>query len=110
VFLNLPGTRDYTCGFRAYRMGLVRRSFEAYGDKLITRSGFACTDQLLVNMACLGARIREVPFVLRYDRKVGQSKLDLGTTVLETFRLLAHARKRLGRARAKGRLDQTGGN
>ena len=78
---------------------MVKRSIERYGDQLITRAGFACTDQLLVNMACLGARIREVPFILRYDRKVGESKLQLGTTILETFRLLAAGRRKLKRAR-----------
>ena len=95
VFLGLDGVRDYTCGFRVYRASLVRRAFEAYGDDLITRSGFACTDQLLVNMARLGAVIREAPFVLRYDRKVGESKLQLGETILETFKLLAMARREL---------------
>ncbi|MBX3729543.1 MAG: glycosyltransferase [Candidatus Sumerlaeia bacterium] len=103
LFLGLPGVRDYTCGYRAYRLRLVRRSFEHYGDRLITRAGFACTDQLLVNMACLGARIREVPFVLRYDRKRGASKLELGTTILETFRLLAAGRRKLRAARRDGR-------
>ncbi len=95
VFLGIRGVRDYTCGYRAYSVGLIRRSLERYGDDIITRAGFACTDQLLVNMACVGARMAEVPFTLRYDRKVGESKLQLGTTILETFRLLAVARRRL---------------
>ncbi|MBI1290576.1 glycosyltransferase [bacterium] len=96
IFLALPGVRDYTCGFRAYRSGLVKRAFDTYGDDLITRNGFACTDQLLVNIACLGrVRMEEIPFILRYDRKKGPSKLNLGVTIIETFRLLATARKRL---------------
>ena len=94
-FLRLEGVRDYTCGFRAYRMRIVQRSLKEYGDDLITRAGFACTDQLLVNMAAIGAVTREVPFILRYDRKVGESKLDLGTTIIETFRLLAAGRRRI---------------
>jgi len=103
MFLRLDGVRDYTCGYRAYRMGIVRESFDHYGDKLITRAGFACTDQLLVNMACIGARMAEVPFVLRYDRKVGESKLQLGTTIMETFRLLAAGRGKLKRANSRRR-------
>jgi dolichol-phosphate mannosyltransferase len=99
LFLRLPGVRDYTCGFRAYRSGLVREAFEVYGDTLITRNGFACTDQLLVNMACLGGvRIEEVPFVLRYDLKQGESKLNLSVTVLETFKLLLDGRRKLKQA------------
>jgi len=97
VALGPPGVRDYTCGFRAYRAGLVRQAFERYGDGLITRRGFACTDELLVHLATLQPTIREVPFVLRYDRKQGRSKLQLGTTVVETFRMLWRHRCELRR-------------
>ncbi len=96
LFLGLPGVRDYTCGFRAYRTGLIRRAFDHYGDDIITRNGFACTDQLLVNIACLGnVKIEEIGFVLRYDRKVGASKLNLGVTIGETMKLLVDGRKKL---------------
>jgi dolichol-phosphate mannosyltransferase len=100
VFLGIEGVRDYTCGYRAYKVELLQRAFDYYGDKLITRAGFACTDQLLMNLAALGVTIREVPFVLRYDRKQGESKLQLGTTLMETFRMLAHARGEMRRVRA----------
>jgi dolichol-phosphate mannosyltransferase len=88
--LRLPGVRDYTCGFRAYRARTIQRAFETYGDQLITRAGFACTDELLVNLAGLEPppRIAEVPFVLRYDRKRGESKLELMKTVRETLKML----------------------
>lgn len=95
AFLRLPGVRDYTCGFRAYRAGLVRRAFEKYGDHIITRKGFACTDELLVHLATLKPSIREVPFILRYDRKQGVSKLQLGVTVKETLRMLWSHRREL---------------
>lgn len=101
VILAVPGVRDYTCGYRAYRMQLVRDGLDHYGNAIITRSGFACTDQLLVNFACIGARFREVPFILRYDKKVGPSKLNLGVTVLETFALLLDARRKLAAAKAR---------
>ena len=88
--LRLPGVRDYTCGFRAYRVGTIRRAFAKHGDRLITRAGFACTDEILVNLAYLEPRprIQEVPFVLRYDRKRGASKLELFKTVWETLKML----------------------
>ncbi|MCC6547300.1 glycosyltransferase [Candidatus Sumerlaeota bacterium] len=104
LFLALPGVRDYTCGFRAYRAEIIRKAFEEYGDDLITRNGFACTDQLLVNIACLGGvQISEIGFILRYDRKVGESKLNLGVTIGETFKLLFDGRKKL---RAAGVTDR----
>jgi dolichol-phosphate mannosyltransferase len=93
--MPLDGVRDYTCGYRAYRADLVQRGFDRWGDELLTRDGFACTDQLLVRYASLGARIREVPFILRYDRKVGPSKMQLGKTVFETFTMIGEARRML---------------
>ena len=88
--LRLPGVRDYTCGFRAYHAKTIRRAFDTYGDRLITRAGFACTDEILVNLAHLDPRprIAEVPFILRYDRKQGASKLELLKTVRETLKML----------------------
>ncbi len=93
IFLRLPGVRDYTCGYRAYRAGLIRRALEKYGDDVITRNGFACTDDLLFNLSALTNRISEIPFTLRYDKKIGRSKLPLFLTIIETIKLLFHRRK-----------------
>jgi len=90
LFLRLPGVRDYTCGFRAYRAGLIRHALGEYGDGIISRNGFACTDDLLVNLAAFTDRISEIPFILRYDHKIGRSKLPLLLTIRETLKLLFH--------------------
>lgn len=89
--LRLPGVREYTAGFRSYGAGLLRRGFEAYGDALVTRESFACTNELLVNLARLAPppRIVEVPFTLRYDRKRGESKIRIFKTIYETLKILA---------------------
>ncbi|AXA34984.1 MAG: glycosyltransferase [Candidatus Sumerlaea chitinivorans] len=88
LFLDLPEVRDYTCGYRAYRAQLLKQALAKYGDRLITREGFACTDELLVHLSTLTKRVGEIPFVLRYDRKQGRSKLPLFRTILETLRML----------------------
>lgn len=88
MFLRLPEVRDYTCGYRAYRVGALRSAKERYGDRIITREGFACTDELLVHISRVTQRITEVPFVLRYDKKRGHSKLPFVRTVLETLKML----------------------
>ena len=88
VVLRLPDVRDYTCGYRAYRAGVLRAALDKYGDRIITRQGFACTDELLVHMSTVTRRITEVPFVLRYDKKRGHSKLPLMRTVAETLKML----------------------
>ncbi|MBX7246730.1 MAG: glycosyltransferase family 2 protein [Candidatus Sumerlaeaceae bacterium] len=88
LFLRLPEVRDYTCGYRAYRASLLREAVSLHGDGLITRQGFACTDELLVRLSTISRKITEVPFVLRYDKKQGRSKLPLMKTVAETLKML----------------------
>ena len=95
LFLPMPGVTDYTCGYRAYRSGLLRQALATLGDSIIERNGFACTDEILVNLATFDVTIAEVPFVLRYDKKQGRSKLQLGLTIVETLRMLRRARKKL---------------
>ena len=94
VFLRLPGVRDYTCGYRAYRAGLIRRALEKFGDSIIARNGFACTDDLLVNLAALTDKIDEISFILRYDNKIGESKLPLLLTIKETLKLLIYSQRK----------------
>jgi len=92
LMLHLPDVRDYTCGFRAYRFGVVRLAMERYGDELITRKGFACTDELLVKLSKLTSKITEIPFVLRYDKNRSRSQLPLMRTVWETVKMLVTAK------------------
>ena len=92
AILRLPGVRDYTCGYRAYRVGLIQDALARYGEGLIRREGFACTDELLVRLSHMNAKITEVPFVLRYDQKRSRSKLPLFKTIWETLKLLKETR------------------
>lgn len=88
IFLRLPEVRDYTCGYRAYRASLLRTAVQRFGAGLITRQGFACTDELLVRLSTLSKKMTEIPFVLRYDKKRGTSKLPLMKTIIETLKML----------------------
>lgn len=73
---------DYTCGYRGYRVALLHRALAHYGGNLVTERGFACMVELLLKLNRLGARFGEVPLVLRYDRKQGASKMDVGGNTL----------------------------
>ncbi len=75
---NCKGVRDYTCGYRAYRVGLLQRAKQHYGERLIEEAGFACMVELLLKLNRMGARMCEVPLELRYDLKSGISKMDVG--------------------------------
>ncbi len=87
VLLPMPGVRDFTCGFRAYRAGLIQQAFERYPGRLITERSFACMLEVLFKLHEMGARMCEVPMVLRYDLKAGASKMRVWRTALTTVRL-----------------------
>lgn len=89
------GAKDYSCGFRAYRAGILREAFARWGDGFISELGFSCMVDILIKLSLLNAIIVEVPMVLRYDRKPGKSKMNVRKTVTQTLALLA--RRRLGR-------------
>lgn len=93
LLLPIKGVRDFTCGYRAYRIGVLREAWRRTGGKVITSEGFACTDEMLFVLAMLTNKINEIPFTLRYDRKPGESKLKLGLTIRAQLRVLGHLRK-----------------
>ena len=72
--------KDYSSGFRAYRTAALRSVEEAHG-RLVEESGFSCMMELLLKLRSVGADVREVPLVLRYDLKPTESKMNIGHTV-----------------------------
>jgi len=88
LYLPVKKVKDYTCGYRAYRAGLIRKAIEKWDNHFISAKGFACTDEILIKLSQLTNKISEVPFILFYDRKKGQSKLNLWKTIPATLRLL----------------------
>lgn len=90
----IAGVQEYSCGFRAYRAGTIRRAIRVFGNDFIQLKGlgFTCTLEKLVKLRMLGARFAEVPFVLRYDRKLSASKMISSVTTLGylTMALLYH--------------------
>ena len=93
----LPGVRDYSCGYRAYRAGLLQDAWRTQGERLFAQEGFACMVAMLLRLQEQGARFAEIPLDLRYDRKAGASKMKVGSTVARTLVLLG--RERLARIR-----------
>jgi len=108
VLYPIPGARDYTCCFRAYRASLLRRARLLYGETLTTARGFEAVMDLLLRLGPLGVRVGEVGFVLHYDARVGRSKMKVLRTVRSTLGLLARRRiERVFRyrpAQVRGRL------
>lgn len=87
----MRGVRDYTCGYRAYRAGFLRRVWAVYGDAITTETGFSCMADILLKCREFRPVAAEVPLDLRYDRKEGASKMRVWATISATLRMLARA-------------------
>jgi dolichol-phosphate mannosyltransferase len=73
--------------FRVYRADVLREATNRYGERLITESGFACKAELLAKVAAIGTRIEEVPVDLDGSRRIGASKMSIGSTLAGYWRL-----------------------
>ena len=88
VLVGFEGIKDYTCGFRAYKVEMLRKTINVYGDKFITQKGFGCMVEVLLKVAGQSATMNEVPMILRYDLKQGASKMNVQKTMKQTLKLL----------------------
>jgi len=84
----IKGVKDYTCGYRAYRVEILKKAFAIFGDKLITERSFACMAELLIKLGKMELLAVEIPLLLRYDQKLGASKMDILKTVRRTLKLI----------------------
>jgi dolichol-phosphate mannosyltransferase len=88
----IPSVRDYSCGYRAYSASCLKHAVAQRGDRLFSQEGFSCMVALALRLHKEGAVFGEVPMILRYDRKVGDSKMKVANTVLRTLKTLVKER------------------
>jgi dolichol-phosphate mannosyltransferase len=86
--LPFPPVRDYSSGFRAYRVKTLV-GVRSVGQRFVAESGFACMLELLLELRANGARPDEVPLVLRYDHKASDSKMEVLPTVMRYLSLVS---------------------
>jgi dolichol-phosphate mannosyltransferase len=92
----IPGVRDYSCGYRAYRASFLKAALRKHGEKLFSKGGFACMVGILLKLHKEDAVCGEVPIVLRYDQKEGESKMPVVSTIFSTLGILFRERFNLG--------------
>jgi dolichol-phosphate mannosyltransferase len=86
------GVRDYTSGYRAYRVSVIRDAFEKFGDDFVGETGFSCMADVLLKLRKMECAFGEAPLRLRYDMKGGESKMKVIQTVWLTLKLLFRSR------------------
>lgn len=92
VVFPTRGVRDYTCGFRAYRAATLQAAVSKHGERLVTAAGFQCMVDILLKLRDMNVIFGEVPMILRYDLKEGQSKMKVVRTIFNTLALLVNRR------------------
>jgi dolichol-phosphate mannosyltransferase len=85
---------DYTCGYRAYRIGLLKNAAARFPGGLVEEAGFACMVEVLLKLNASGARCAEVPLHLRYDLKPTASKMAVSSNMRRLLALLVRWRWR----------------
>lgn len=85
------GLKEYTCGYRAYRVSWLQDALGIFGNQFIDLKGmgFTGTVEKMIKARLMRARVGEVPFTLRYDLKPGLSKVATNITTLGYFVLIA---------------------
>ncbi len=90
LFFPIKGVRDYSCGYRAYSAKIIKKAIKNYGNFFIQLKGlgFTCTLEKLIKLKLINAKFSEIPFVLRYDKKQGDSKMITSLTTFGYFVLV----------------------
>ena len=89
IFFNIKNVRDYTCGFRAYKIDKIRKIIKNY-DNFFSETGFSVSADILLKLYPhrKSFLISEEPLDLRYDLKKGKSKMRILKTIFLTLKLL----------------------
>jgi dolichol-phosphate mannosyltransferase len=92
LILPVRGVWDYTCGYRSYRVGALKKASAHYGARLNEEAGFACMVELLLKLNAINIPMTEVPLKLRYDLKPTESKMGVGSNIRRLLVLLVRWR------------------
>lgn len=92
-FFPVSGLKDYSCGYRAYRASTLERVYQNYGEKLIENRSFAAMVELLVKVVGFCKEVREIPFSLHYEKKMGKSKMRIMSTIFGYLTLIIRLKK-----------------
>jgi dolichol-phosphate mannosyltransferase len=88
LFFPIFNVRDYSSGFRCYKIGYLKKALRHYNGELITSTGFECMAEILARFSKIGVKAGEYPLILQYDLKEGKSKMNTFRTVVGYFSLL----------------------
>jgi len=75
--------------FRVYRASVLQRGYQTYGENLIQERGFACKAEILIKLSRMGITVAEVPVILDWSKREGESKMKVLPTMGGYARMMA---------------------
>ncbi|MDP8298869.1 MAG: glycosyltransferase family 2 protein [Candidatus Tantalella remota] len=87
LFSRDKSIKTFSSFYRCYRPEILSRAYKVYGEKFIEDKGFVCAVEILLKLQRIGARMEEVPMVLKCDKRQGKSKMKIVRTILSYFKL-----------------------
>lgn len=93
LIFHIHNVNDYSCGYRAYNIGYLKKLMAVYGENVISSKGFECMVEILAKAGKIGVKAGECPLVLEYNLKQGQSKMNVKKTIMGYMRLAFKVRK-----------------
>ena len=89
LMFPIKNIKDYTSGFRAYKFETLKSAKEKI-QPFFSEKDFSSTSDILIKLKRFNKNINaeELPLTLRYDLKVGKSKMKVWANVFKTLKLL----------------------
>lgn len=92
LLFPIPGVKDYSIFYRAYKAGPLQQAIRHYGQGFISVKTFFANIEILLHLAPFARHIEEIPFVYDYGQKKGKSGMKIGKNLRSylTF-IISHA-------------------
>ena len=88
TFYSYKNLNDYTCNFRAYKFYVIKKLLK--NRNFFKNEDFNIAAKIIIFLITKYnfIKIKEVPFYLGYDLKIGKSKMNIPKTILLTLKLI----------------------
>ena len=88
IFYSHKNLNDYTCNFRAYKFHLIKNLLK--NVNFFKNEDFNIAAKIIIFLVTKYnfIKIKEIPFNLGYDLKIGKSKMNITKTIFLTLKLI----------------------
>ena len=88
IFHPHQGLNDYTCNFRCYKLKIIKQILKKKYFFKNEEFNIAAKILLFIINKKKDVKIKEIPFTLSYQKKIGNSKMKIIKTIILTLRLI----------------------